>query len=131
VVLLDPDTDTRDATAALLSRWNCRVLASAALEQALVDVAALKRPPDLLISSFRLGLAEGDGIAAIERLRDEFNSPLPALILSADISIAARKAVADAQCLFVAKPVERAALHRQLAGLLHGDAAEAEVLHKQ
>jgi hypothetical protein len=38
--------------------------------------------------------------------------------MSADTSAAARQAVADAQCRFVAKPVECAVLHEALAELL-------------
>jgi signal transduction histidine kinase/CheY-like chemotaxis protein len=85
VVVIDDDPLVLDGMRGLLRSWGCYIVTGASAGAALTGLAAHDHPPDLIISDYRL--PDGNtGIEAIERLRSAFASPIPAFLISGDIS---------------------------------------------
>ncbi|MCU0755066.1 MAG: ATP-binding protein [Xanthomonadales bacterium] len=82
VVVIDDERSVREATAALLSSWGCRVRSAAAVEELMVDGSAV---PDLIIADLRL---RGDctGLIAIDQLRRHHARTIPAVVVTGDTS---------------------------------------------
>ncbi|WP_457787505.1 ATP-binding response regulator [Pseudomonas sp. PL-6] len=115
ILLLEDDATGREALAGLLRRWGCDVQACADLAGAL---AALRRePPQLLISDYRLA-ESGDGLQAIECLREAAGQMLPALLISADLSPELQERCLPAHVMPLGKPLLPARLRQVLASLL-------------
>jgi signal transduction histidine kinase len=85
VVVIDDDPLVLDGMRGLFRSWGCRVVTGATDATALTGLAALQQQPDLIISDYLLSDGK-TGIEAIERLRNAFDSPIPAFLISGDIS---------------------------------------------
>jgi CheY-like chemotaxis protein len=94
VVMIDDDRLVLEGMGGLLRGWGCRVSASTSSGAALADLFELHEKPDLIISDHHFTHGE-TGIAVIERLRHTFNAPIPALLVTGDISVE-RKLEAEA-----------------------------------
>jgi two-component system, sensor histidine kinase len=85
VVAIDDDPLVLEGMRGLFRSWGCRVVTSANADAALAGLAGHDQPPDLIISDYRL--PDGNtGIEAIERLRSAFGSPIPAFLITGDVS---------------------------------------------
>jgi signal transduction histidine kinase len=84
VVVVDDDGMVLKATRELLVQWGCHVLACTSAPEALAALASCPQPPNLLICDYRLPGAD-DGMAVVEKIREEFNLPIPALIVTGDV----------------------------------------------
>lgn len=115
ILLLEDDTTGREALAGLLRRWGCEVQACADLAGALVALRA--EPPQLLISDYRLA-EQGDGLQAIERLREAAGQMLPALLISADLSPELQERCLPAHVIPLGKPLLPARLRQVLVAQL-------------
>lgn len=113
VVLVDNEVEIRAAMDALLASWQCEVVTASGVEDALVRAAAMSRAPDLLVCDYRLG-ADANGLEVIERIRDEFNQPVPALVITGDTGADVLHAVEAARCAILHKPVDPQTLYRTL-----------------
>jgi signal transduction histidine kinase/CheY-like chemotaxis protein len=85
VVVIDDDPLVLEGMRGLLCSWGCRVVTGATDAAALTSLAGLEQQPDLIISDYLLAGGK-TGIDAIERLRTHFGSPIPAFLVSGDIS---------------------------------------------
>ena len=83
VVVIDDDRPVLDGMGGLLRSWGCRVVTGDTDAAALHGLAEHDRPPDLIISDYRLPDGK-TGIEAIERVRSEFGIPIPAFLISGD-----------------------------------------------
>lgn len=109
VFCLDNEEATLDALRALLGRWGCRVVTARNAEEAQARAAAGEEVPDLALIDFHLG--EGpDGITLMAALRQRWGVAVPAIVLTADPTEAARTAAAAAGYARLPKPVKPAAL---------------------
>ncbi|WP_137917698.1 hybrid sensor histidine kinase/response regulator [Hydrogenophaga sp. 2FB] len=117
VMVVDGEADIRAVMETLLTDWGCSVSTAATPEQALSKAAEMARAPQLLISNHRLS-PQVTGLQLIERLRDEFNADLPALVVTGDTSADVVRAVQQAECDLLYKPVDPGALRRSIHGLL-------------
>jgi CheY-like chemotaxis protein len=81
VVLVDDDVEIRESVRLLLESWGCSYIAGATLAEIEDQLQAEHVTPDALIVDYRLAGAMS-GIQVIERLRAEFGSQLPALIIT-------------------------------------------------
>jgi signal transduction histidine kinase/CheY-like chemotaxis protein len=95
VVMIDDDRLVLDSMDGLLRGWGCRVSASTSSGAALADMSELDQKPDLIISDHHFTHGE-TGVAVIERLRRAFDAPIPALLVTGDISVE-RKQEAEAR----------------------------------
>ena len=83
VVIIDDDRLVLDGTSGLLKSWGCQVVTAESEHDALSRLDG--EAPDLIISDFRL--KEGQtGPDAIAGLRARFRAPIPAFLISGDIS---------------------------------------------
>lgn len=117
VLVMEDDPETRYALHGLLDAWGCKVIAAESLDAALLAVVDTRLAPDVLISDYQLQ-GSANGVVAIERIRDEFNQALPAILLTA----AARSDVLAEDVgngvIALRKPASANALQRALAEVL-------------
>jgi len=85
VVVIDDDPLVLDGMRGLFRSWGCRVVTGASDATALTSLAELEQQPDLIISDFLLSDGK-TGIDAIARVRNAFDSQIPAFLISGDIS---------------------------------------------
>jgi signal transduction histidine kinase/CheY-like chemotaxis protein len=85
ILVIDDDALALDGMGGLLRSWGCRVVVATSLAEALTDLADVESPPDLVISDFHLP-DQRTGVEAIEQLRAAFGVPIPAFLVSGDIS---------------------------------------------
>jgi CheY-like chemotaxis protein len=101
----------------LLRGWGCHVSASASSGDALARLFELHQRPDLIISDHHFTHGE-NGIAVIERLRHTFNVPIPALLVTGDISVERRQEAAASGYELLQKPVPPMVLRATMSGIL-------------
>jgi signal transduction histidine kinase len=82
VALVEDDDAVSAATVSLLRAWDCRVWADTAVDPLLRRLRAEAVRPERLICDWRLH--DGDGLAAIDALRQYAGAALPALLLSGE-----------------------------------------------
>ena len=82
IVVIDDDAPVLDGTGGLLKSWGCRVVTAESDQDALASLDRNK--PDLIISDFHLKDGR-TGIDAVAQLRNAFNAPIPAFLISGDI----------------------------------------------
>ncbi|MGQ3053239.1 MAG: hybrid sensor histidine kinase/response regulator [Roseateles sp.] len=101
VVVVDDEATNREAVRDALLAAGCHVVIAANGADALAQLAAHLRTPDVILTDFQLGTA-GDGLDVIRRLRALYDEAIPALVVTANTD--------------TRLPAEAAALG---AGLLH------------
>ena len=85
IVVVDDDPLVLDSTCGLLLSWGCTVVTGESGSSALAALLEHRRPPDLIISDFRLSGGK-TGIDAIAELRRAFPETIPAFLVSGDTS---------------------------------------------
>jgi two-component system, sensor histidine kinase len=104
IVVIDDDRLVLDGVCGLLRGWGCDVSASTSSDAALASLFDLHQRPDLIISDHHFTHGE-TGIAVIERLRHTFNAPIPALLVTGDISVERKQEAAACGYELLQKPV--------------------------
>jgi CheY-like chemotaxis protein/anti-sigma regulatory factor (Ser/Thr protein kinase) len=122
VVVIDDDRLVLEGMCGLLRGWGCQVSASASSGDALASLFELHQRPDLIISDHHFTHGE-NGIAVIERLRHTFNVPIPALLVTGDISVERRQEAAAGGYTLLQKPVPPMILRATMSGILKPRAA--------
>lgn len=107
VLCIDNETVILAGMQSLLEQWGCRVVTASDLREALTNWSG-DSPPQLVLADFHLD--EETGLDVLEALRYHWQQTLPAVVISADNSDEVRLQVQEAGCLFLAKPVQPAAL---------------------
>ncbi len=114
VLVVDNDLEVLRAMQALLSGWQCEVLAARDVEEAALAIAA--GAPDLLLLDFHL-----DGGRTGLELREQLLAqlpPRPCVIITADHGEDVRQAVLEAGCQLLYKPLKPLALKSVMARVL-------------
>ncbi|KQV60802.1 hypothetical protein ASC95_05070 [Pelomonas sp. Root1217] len=101
IVVIDDEATNREAVRDALLGAGCHVVVAASGDEALAQLQAHLRTPDLILTDFQLGIS-GNGLGVIRQLRAHYDEEIPALVVTANT---------DARLL-----AEAAALG---AGLLH------------
>jgi signal transduction histidine kinase/CheY-like chemotaxis protein len=85
IVVVDDEQDIRAAMETILETWGCHSLCASSAEDAVRQLEKHWREPDLVISDYRLrdGL---DGLDAIDKIRKQTGTAVPAIIITGDIS---------------------------------------------
>ena len=117
IVVIDDDALALDGMGGLLRSWGCRVVAARSAAEVLIDLADPECPPDLVISDFHLS-DQRTGIEAIEQLRAGFGVPIPAFLVSGDISPALLQEAQHGGYHLLHKPVDPMPLRTMLNRLL-------------
>src|SRR4029453_18160505 len=85
-LVVDDDEAARTGTSGLLQSWGCLTLSAASGGEAIAQLPAHDRPPELIVCDYRLR-AE-DGLEAIARIRAHIGEPVPAVLVTADTAAA-------------------------------------------
>jgi CheY-like chemotaxis protein len=117
VVVIDDDRLVLDGACGLLRGWGCQVSASTSSEAALASLSELQKRPDLIISDHHFTHGE-NGIDVIERLRGSFNAPIPALLVTGDISVERKQEAAACGYELLQKPVPPMILRATMSEML-------------
>jgi len=117
IVVIDDDAPVLDGMRGLLRSWRCEVVTAASGAAALARLAELGRPPDAIVSDYRL--ADGaSGIDAIAALRSALGVAIPAFLISGDTAPEGLHAAGASGYLLLHKPVPPIALRAVLSKLL-------------
>lgn len=108
-VVVDDERDIRDGMRLLLDRWGCDVVLAASEDDAVEALRAKARVPDVILADYRLR-DERTGIQAIERLRREFGTHIPALIVTGDTAPERLRQAKQSGYTLIHKPVYSASL---------------------
>jgi Na+/proline symporter/signal transduction histidine kinase/CheY-like chemotaxis protein len=117
VLCVDNETTVLDGMRALLGSWSCQVLVARGLEEAAALALSPQPKPELLIVDYHLDRS-ADGIDCVEALRRGYGATIPAVIVTADHSPAARSHALSRGLVVLHKPVKPAALRSLLMRLL-------------
>lgn len=85
VAVIDDDALVLEGTGGLLRSWGCRVVTAASHDAALGEIIGCGQRPDVIISDYHLSDGK-TGIDVIERVRAAFGMPIPAFLISGDIT---------------------------------------------
>lgn len=123
VLIVDDEDAIRSGMSTVLSSWGCEVLSAGSGGDAIGLLDRMDLVPDVLIVDQRLGKDE-TGLGVIERLREELNEDVRAIMMTGDISAEADQ---DRTLRILHKPVEPELLHRLLGEIAKEKAAAEPV----
>jgi signal transduction histidine kinase/DNA-binding NarL/FixJ family response regulator len=83
VVVIDDDALVLDGMRGVLTGWGCDVVTATCEDAALSALSKAERPPDIIISDYRLNDGK-TGFDVIEHIRRAFGAPIPAFLISGD-----------------------------------------------
>ncbi|NBF06946.1 response regulator [Pseudomonas sp. Fl5BN2] len=115
LLVLDNELSILESMAALLGQWGCEVL-TATDEGAALEVLQ-GRAPELILADFHLDHGV-TGCEVVQRLREHFQQPLPAVIITADRSDQCRRALQQLGAPLLNKPLKPGKLRAVLSQLL-------------
>ena len=117
VLVIDDDELLLESTAALLSRWGCRVLTARSGRQAHAAMAGVDGRVDLVVSDLRLAANEM-GTSVISELRETYERDLAALIVTGDRTLVTSREVKQHGLMLLYKPVPVNRLKSMMTKLL-------------
>ena len=112
VLVVDDEPAIRYALHGLLSAWGCDCVAAAGADEAEASLGQGGRIPDAILCDYRF--AGGTGVEVIARLRSAVKAPIPALIVTGDVTADRLLDIAWHQLPVIHKPVNPAQLRRWL-----------------
>ena len=125
VVVVDDESLILDAAQILLEQWQCKVTTAASGAAALQQLAQSTRPPDVLICDYRLRDGE-TGIEVVTALREEFNTDIPALLLTGETDPEQIRKISASGLAVLHKPLREDELHDAILALCSSPAAIQE-----
>jgi signal transduction histidine kinase/CheY-like chemotaxis protein len=129
ILVIDSESAVRQAMEALLGKWNCEVITAGSGAEMREKLPLVLRVPSLIISDYRprapATLGVGPTLAAIDMLRSEFNTEIPAVLLTGDTGTEDSTRDQEVAGLPVLqKPLNPARLRTLIANLLRIDEQE-------
>jgi signal transduction histidine kinase/FixJ family two-component response regulator len=124
VVVIDDNALVLDGMRGVLKGWGCDVVTATCEDAALAALSKGERPPDIIISDYRLNDGR-TGIEAIERIRRTFGAPIPAFLISGDTAPERLREARASGYYLLHKPVLPITLRAVVSQLLK-DGEEAE-----
>jgi Na+/proline symporter/signal transduction histidine kinase/CheY-like chemotaxis protein len=113
VLTIDNEPAILEGMRDLLTRWGCIVMTAKDGKEALAALHKQKIIPDVVIADYHLD--EGDGLEAITSLRWKTGHDFPAILITADRTIAVQEAAHAKSVHLLNKPVKPASLRSLLA----------------
>ncbi|KAF0146147.1 MAG: periplasmic sensor hybrid histidine kinase [Rhodospirillaceae bacterium] len=86
IVVIDDDPRIRDGLKLLLQGWGCMVVTAESGDEAVAELSRREAMPEAIIADYRLSVHE-TGDQAIVTLREAVDAPLPALLITGEISL--------------------------------------------
>jgi len=124
VLVVDNEADIIDGMTALLKNWGCLVSTASGISDALLTTRDTQRSPDIVLADYHLD--KGNGLELIAALRERAGVTLPAILITADRSVALKREANEADVMVLNKPVKPAALRALIAQSLVNGAVAAE-----
>ena len=105
IVFVDDEQEIRDAMKELFESWECEYVLGEGLHDAQAQICEWDFPPDIIITDYRLrdGLL---GSQVITELRDYFQLPIPAIIITGDTSPERMKDAISSGATVLHKPIK-------------------------
>jgi two-component system, sensor histidine kinase len=129
ILVIDADTVVCQAMEALLGKWNSEVITAHSGAEMKEKLASLRRVPNLIISDYRprapATLGTNSALAVIDMLRSEFNTEIPALLLTGDTG--SERAIREPEVAglpVLHKPLNPARLRTLISNLLRMEERE-------
>ena len=116
-LVVDDDEAARTGTCGLLESWGCLTLAATDGDEAVEQLRAHDRPPELIVCDYRLG-KDHNGLEAIARIRAHVGDFVPAVLVTADTAPTTLHAAQASAVPALHKPVSPVKLRALLAQLL-------------
>ena len=123
VLAIDNEPRILEGMKSLLTGWGSLFIGRATPAAAIAAMEVKGLRPDVLIADYHLD--DGDGLTAIENLRDHWGGSLPAILITADRSPDMRERAAREDVRVLNKPLKPAALRALLAQWRLAKEAEA------
>ncbi|MEM7361298.1 MAG: hybrid sensor histidine kinase/response regulator [Pseudomonadota bacterium] len=114
-LLIDDELDVLMGMTAVMESWGCETVHAETLEQAIEQFG--QSEPDIILCDFRLHQSR-NGLQVVEHLREQFDSNIPAIIISGDRSEELKSALAETDLGLLSKPVNPAELHAMILSYL-------------
>ncbi|EKE82099.1 PAS domain-containing hybrid sensor histidine kinase/response regulator [Idiomarina xiamenensis] len=108
IICIDDEQENLNAMSALLKKWGCHPITFNNADDAL-NYASEHSAPDGLLVDYQLG-GNSDGIQLTQQLRDTWQQPLPAALVTALRDDQVKRVARQERMHFLAKPVKPAAL---------------------
>jgi signal transduction histidine kinase/DNA-binding NarL/FixJ family response regulator len=124
VVVIDDDVLVLDGMRGVLKSWGCSVVTATSEDTALAVLSEIERPPDIIISDYRLSDGK-TGFDVIECIRRAFGTPIPAFLISGDTAPERLREARASGYYLLHKPVQPITLRSLISQLLK-DHEEAE-----
>ena len=118
ILAIDDDVLALEGTSGLLKSWGCRVVSAQSDHEALTKLDG--EAPDLIISDFHLQ-DDRTGVDAITKLRTAFDSSIPAVLVSGDMSSQRMGEIKATSHHLLHKPVNPMTLRAIMSRLLMHD----------
>jgi CheY-like chemotaxis protein len=123
VLLVDDESAILRGMAELFDNWNIDLVTAHSADEAEQWLDSVDRPPDVIVSDYRL--SDGDGIDAIARLRRKFGRALPAILLTGDTAPETLQRITQAGFPLLHKPLRPAKLRALLTHLIQQSRADS------
>jgi signal transduction histidine kinase/CheY-like chemotaxis protein len=117
IVVIDDEVAIQEAMLALLAGWGHRVITAGSCAEMLEHAVGFTASPDLIISDYRLR-GDENGITTIERLRNEFNDDIPAILITGDTAPDRIREASASDCFLMHKPVSNSRLRAAIINLV-------------
>ncbi|WP_375738784.1 NahK/ErcS family hybrid sensor histidine kinase/response regulator [Pseudomonas boanensis] len=115
LLVVDNESSILNSMSALLGQWGCEVVAAPDLGDALAMLGG--QAPDLIVADYHLD-HDVTGCEVIQEIREIFNRPVPAVIITADRSDQCRRELQQLGVPLLNKPVKPGKLRAVLSQML-------------
>ena len=117
ILLIENDPSSGEAMASLLEKWGCDVATTISGADALERIGALGGVPDAIIADLHLDNGES-GFDAVDAIRQQIKTDIPAMIVTADYSDDAAREADMYGLELLKKPIKPAEMRSLLSFLL-------------
>lgn len=117
VVFIDDEASILEGMEVLLNDWGCQPVIAATGVGALAGLAEAGRPPDIIVSDYRLRDRE-NGIDVIMQIRDHYRLDIPGILVSGDTGPELLREAKEKGLRILHKPVRPAKLRALIEHLV-------------
>jgi signal transduction histidine kinase len=118
VVFVDDEAAILEGMEVLLRDWGCQPIIAATAVGALAGLAGASRPPDIIVSDYRLRQRE-NGIDLIAQIRERYSAAIPGILVSGDTGPELLREAKDRGLHILHKPMRPAKLRALIDHLVN------------
>jgi CheY-like chemotaxis protein len=113
IIVIDDDSTICEATKVMFELHGAEVIVAESSDAVIQQMIFNPRMPDLILSDYRL--VEETGLECIEKIRNEFNEDIPAVMITGDTAPDELKLLKEAGMEILYKPVSAESLLMSIA----------------